>query len=97
MTQSSFTLAFFEMDRAYGGPEEGGWWFDCGQRVRTFRTYPTRATAEAAQRRANALLHHLQRGKRDVGSVIYAGGRHSVLLFEGAVPEAIPAERPHYE
>lgn len=97
MTERTFTLAFFEMDRAYGGPEEGGWWFDCGQFVRNLRTYPTQATAEAAQRRANALLHRLQRNKRDVGSVIYSGGRHSVLMFEGDVPQAIPTERPYYE
>lgn len=26
-------LAVYEVDRAYGGPEEGGWWFDCGRLV----------------------------------------------------------------
>ena len=27
----TYTVAVFEVDRAYGGPEEGGWWFDYGQ------------------------------------------------------------------
>ena len=26
-------LAVYEIDRAYGGPEEGGWWFDTGRLV----------------------------------------------------------------
>jgi hypothetical protein len=33
----TFTQAFFvtvyEYDRAYGGPEEGGWWFDTGEPI----------------------------------------------------------------
>lgn len=28
-----YTVAIFLVDRAKGGPEEGGWWYDCGQRV----------------------------------------------------------------
>lgn len=27
-------LAFYEIDRIYGGPEEGGWWYDSGTFVR---------------------------------------------------------------
>ena len=26
-----YTVAIFFVDRAYGGPEEGGWWFDTGE------------------------------------------------------------------
>lgn len=26
-------LAVYEIDRAYGGSEEGGWWYDCGRLV----------------------------------------------------------------
>jgi len=26
----SYTVAVYICDRAYGGPEEGGWWYDCG-------------------------------------------------------------------
>lgn len=28
-----WTVAIYLCDRAYGGPEEGGWWYDCGERV----------------------------------------------------------------
>ena len=29
-----YVVAFYAVDRAYGGPEEGGWWFDTGELVR---------------------------------------------------------------
>ncbi|CAG0982501.1 hypothetical protein RHIZO_01814 [Rhizobiaceae bacterium] len=31
---TTYVLAFYEIDRAYGGPEEGGWWYDTGRLVR---------------------------------------------------------------
>lgn len=35
---TTYVLAFYDIDRAYGGPEEGGWWYDTGQLVRVWRT-----------------------------------------------------------
>lgn len=26
-----YVVARYTQDRAYGGPEEGGWWYDCGE------------------------------------------------------------------
>lgn len=28
-----WSVAVYETDRAYGGPEEGGWWYDCGHMI----------------------------------------------------------------
>ena len=28
-----YIIALYEIDRAYGGGEEGGWWFDTGELV----------------------------------------------------------------
>lgn len=28
-----WTVAIYLVDLAYGGPEEGGWWYGCGERV----------------------------------------------------------------
>lgn len=30
MKNPLYTVTVFKVDRAYGGPEEGGWWYDCG-------------------------------------------------------------------
>jgi len=94
-------IAFFEIDRAYGGPEEGGWWYDTGVRVRILRNVfvGTKEQAYARCRHVNHLMHFIQRGLRDVGSVIYDGGRYSAQLFnvDDEIPARYPEVRPHYE
>jgi hypothetical protein len=92
-----FILALYEIDRAYGGPEEGGWWFDTGELKRPLRVFPTEERAYAACRRCNAWLRRLQRNCRDVGSVLYNGRRYAAEVFERIAPEYYPAERPIYE
>lgn len=92
-----FIVAFYEIDRAYGGPEEGGWWYDTGCLARPLRVCPSEAAADALAVRANRLLDRLQRGHRQVGSVLYAGGRHRACVFATTAPSAFPAQRPHYE
>lgn len=94
---SNFVVAFYEIDRAYGGPEEGGWWYDCGQLVRVFAVCKTEKAANAVATRANHLLDRLQRHKREVGSVIYRGGRHVARVYTNTAPKFYPQERPHYE
>jgi hypothetical protein len=93
----AYILAIYETDRAYGGPEEGGWWYDCGQLVRIIATERTVTRANALAARANGLLARLQRGKRPIDSVAYSGGRHAVMVFERVAPAHFPSERPHYE
>jgi hypothetical protein len=34
-------VAFYEVDREYGGPEEGGWYFSSGRFVRAIGFYLT--------------------------------------------------------
>lgn len=90
-------LAIYEVDRAWGGAEEGGWWYDCGQLARIIAVIHDKERARAICTRANRLLHHLQRCKRPVGSITYVGGRHTVLAFEDIAPKFFPEQRPHYE
>lgn len=94
---ATFTVAFYEIDRAYGGPEEGGWWFDCGQLRRIARTFKTEDAAFAFARRANHLLSLFQRNHRSVNSVIYAGGRYAAHVYDAPPPAYFPETRPTYE
>jgi hypothetical protein len=94
---TTFTVAFYEIDRAYGGPEEGGWWFDTGSFVRIARTFKTEAAAYAYARRANALLRVIQRCSHDVSSVLYTGGQHAAMVYDHLPPPFYPATRPYYE
>src|SRR5262245_8867054 len=92
-----YLLAFYEIDRAYGGPEEGGWWFDTGQLVRVSKVFRSEDAAYRACGRANILLRLVQRSRRDVGSVLYDGGRYAAQVFEDTAPAFYPEARPRYE
>lgn len=92
-----FIVALYEIDRAYGGPEEGGWWYDTGSLARPLRVCPHEACADALAARVNRLLDRLERGRRPVGSVLYDGGRHRACVFAQIAPSGFPARRPHYE
>jgi hypothetical protein len=90
-------VAFYEVDRTYGGPEEGGWWYDSGRFVRAIGFYLTDAAAIGAAQRANRLLERLQRHRRGVDSVLYAGVRYRAFSFTGLPPERFPADSPRYD
>lgn len=92
-----FVVAFYAVDRAYGGPEEGGWWYDTGELVRLHALFRSEDAAIRAAARANRLLDLIQRGNRSVGSVLYAGGRYCARVFAGQAPAHFPEERPRYE
>lgn len=94
---AAFILALYEVDRAYGGPEEGGWWYDAGELQRVLRVFPTEQAAYAACRRCNDWLGKLQQDCRSVGSVLYSGGRYAARVFERNAPDHYPVERPSYE
>lgn len=93
----TFTVAFYEIDRAYGGREEGGWWFDTGAFERILRTFKCEEAAYAACRRANGLLDMIQRGNRSVSSVIYGGGVYRASVWDTTPPPYYPETKPHYE
>lgn len=44
--------------QAYGGPEEGGWWYDVSE-VEAYREYPTRDQADAAKAAVEKLAKEL--------------------------------------
>ena len=69
-----YIIALYEIDRAYGGPEEGGWHFDTGELVRLLALAPTEDRAYALAERANRLLDRLQRHRRRVGLQRFARG-----------------------
>ena len=92
----SYVVSFYEMDRQYGGPEEGGWWFNTGQLVRTFKVAKTEKEAITVCRRANSLLMRFRRGQPNIYSMAYGGGERHAMIHENAAPASFPAERPCY-
>ena len=94
-----FTVAIYETDRAFGGYEEGGWWYDCGwpcedeEAKLHQRTFIKR---ESAQKYAQKLNDFLDRSEnwngdgrnRDLGSVC-CEGRYSAFCSLGE-PKPFP-------
>ena len=92
-----YIVALYEQSLGYGGPEEGGWWYDKGECVRVVAASYNEDVAHAKAKRCNDLLECLQRNKRPVSSAAYSGGRHCARVFHNAVPQYYPEVTPHYE
>ena len=91
-----FTVCLFEYDRAYGGSEEGGWWYETGtpevtEHMRVFRVEKDASEyAESLQ----PVSDDLNEGRPDVCSVL-SRGRYKFPVCEG-MPRAYPETRPSY-
>jgi hypothetical protein len=83
-------VGIYHVDRCYGGPEEGDWWFDAWQHV------ASRLVPEARWPTIKAdLLEECPDDGRPLSSVL-SGGVTEVVL-EGRVGQFTTKERPYYE
>jgi hypothetical protein len=84
----------YEMFREYGGPEEGGWWYDRGELIVVIRC----AANEAADVRDQLRSYFpTQTGSsRGYCGVTYTGGDYRTEISD-TPGQSYPAERPHYE
>jgi hypothetical protein len=95
-----FAVNLYLIDRAFGGHEEGGWYFDCGEPVlhplnRVFEHY-----ADAEKYFHDECLpaeKELNQGRPSISSVLSQGRYHFRIGSEFEVPAPFPSERPHYE
>ena len=97
---SSHVVAVYEINRQYGGPEEGGWWYDAGELARIVRVYCSEEAARAYCRRLNDRLKSRTIGpnteRRELSSVLSEGEYHAEV-WEDTAPASYPDGRPHYE
>lgn len=89
-------INIYRLDRHYGGPEEGGWWYDSGTPEGSL-VLPDDATEEDATE-AVAVLRTVWQYRNRMVSVLYPedGWDYSVVL-EDEPAAAYPTERPYYE
>ena len=84
----------YEVYRAYGGPEEGGWWYDIGKPV-SVTAYGTREEAKAQWTK---LLKWAEKANKDEGrdnSSVNGTFEYRVRL-EGQHGRHYPMEQPYY-
>lgn len=97
-----WTVAINLVDRAYGGPEEGGWYYDCGEPseaprlARWTKVFTSEKEAIAySHRLGDTVCKRANKGRRPRWSVL-SEGEYQAYVHEG-YPAAWPAKRPHYE
>lgn len=108
-----YTVAWGIEDRAYGGPEEGGWYFDTWvplpnpeklcleHRVPFSQAFPRHFATwgEANDYRAYLQYEHLEDLNRGRAEIwsVASDGRYDVRVQLGGVPHAEPQEPQAYE
>ena len=95
-----YVVAVYELDRCYGGPEEGGWWYNTGDLIRILAVYKDEQQAWAHAERFNRTLVYRRKQDphfRSLSSVAYSGGHLAARVCERTAPEHYPTHRPHYE
>lgn len=97
-----YTVAVYLVDRAYGGPEEGGWWYDCGQLVDDAafakpKIFDNEDEAiDYARERNLDLDETVNKGRREISSVL-SNGRYCAMVCDGYPEPYYPERKPHYE
>ena len=84
----------YMVDSAYGGPEEGDWWFEHGRPVES-RLADTPAQAVTMLKERRAFWDIQNEDRRPITSVL-SEGQYRVYR-ESHFAKPWPAEKPHYE
>lgn len=95
----SFVVAIYDRNQAYGGPEEGGWWYECGDLVKVSRVFDDQDRACRYAARMSERFDRLRRKARLplYWSAIYGGGHYGARVFENEAPPYYPQVEPVYE
>lgn len=86
-------VSAYLVDLAYGGREEGGWYYDVGELLETVRV-----RTAAGLGRVTARLHDRYRELAGPRSRSHTNGGPDLEIYqEDAAGADFPARRPHYE
>jgi hypothetical protein len=83
-------------DKAFGGAEEGGWWFDTGEAVRAIPCHTERRARRIAAWVDRILAAWNKRDDRREPSSVLCEGYYQAFI-ERKPAKNFPTARPHYE
>ena len=93
----TYLVAVYLIDQAYGGPEEGGWWYQVGKLVRVSKVFKNEELTYSFCRKFNNHLEGtLNKERRPISSVL-SEGVFCAQVHEDFAPKHYPEVRPHYE
>lgn len=83
-------VSLYENWTRYGGPEEGGWYYQCG--------YPIKGICVFSKKQAiRAAIQLQQEAEQEYGDQLDdLGWSQYSICFEQEYPKAYPQERPYY-
>lgn len=94
----------YKVQQAFGGPEEGGWHYDCGEphplggddrNETTCQFFLNREDAKKFKRLCQTTVDELNKGLPHYSSS-NSDGKWEMVIGIG-IPKNFPQERPHYE
>lgn len=93
----TYSVTLYLIDRVYGGPEEGGWYFTSGepQPSEHNRAFATRAEALHYVKSLHSIEDAMNDDRPSINSVL-SEGQYAFFVDEGT-PAPFPTKRPHYE
>lgn len=80
-------------DRAYGGPEEGGWWYDCASIEESIMCFSEEKARVKYEEKLKEIAEWNE-GRRPISSVLSEG--MYIVKLEQHEGESYPKNRPYY-
>ena len=87
---SRYVVAIYELDRHYGGAEEGGWWYNTGSLVRVLKIFRDRNKAAAYNARVQHWLDKVVKAggyRANLSSMAYSGGAYQSRICDETAPK----------
>ena len=86
----------YEVDRIYGGPEEGGWWYNTGKFIKCHGIFNLRAQAMRRKAKLYDYVKQSNFGKHPSSSVLSRGDWTDIIIEEHE-GKHFPDTAPRYE
>lgn len=94
-----FSVSIHLFDQAYGGPEEGGWWYQYGFPDEDYwkftRLFETREEAREYGETLDSMIAELNQDRPSISSVSSIGCYQWIIQDD--YPHEWPQQIPHYE